>query len=103
MKQLLCFLLPGLALSAAAEPLGRLFFTPEQRRQLEQPASTAAPSAARRLDGTLTASTGLRLRWVDGQLEPGQSDGQAVGDSWQQPLLPPGSLSIGGSRAGDGK
>lgn len=102
MKRRLWLLLLGIALGARGEPLGRLFFTPDERRQLEQPAAATTPSAPQRLDGIVVGSTGLRLHWVDGQLASGKSDGLAVGDSLLQPLLPPGSLRLGSS-AGEEK
>lgn len=99
MSKPLCLLLLGVALGSRAEPLGRLFFTPEQRRQLEQAPTVATPQTPGRLDGVVVSSAGLRLRWVDGQLESGASIDQKVGDSTQQPLLPPGKLYVG-SRPG---
>lgn len=103
MSKPLCLLLLAVALGSRAEPLGRLFFTPEQRHQQEQAPAPATPQAPGRLDGIVVGSTGLNLRWVDGQLETGGDSGQKVGDSMQQPLLPPGKLRIGGAAAGDEK
>ena len=77
---------------AQAEPLGRLFYTPEQRAQLEsartrkvtrvgapaaaaaapRPSAPAAP-AARRYDGMVIRSDGKTTRWVDGRAETGPS------------------------------
>ncbi len=95
MIRLLCLLLLGAAQNCRAEPLGRLFFTPEQRRLLEQ-APVAAPALAPgRLDGIVVGSTGLNLRWVDGQLDTDANSGRKVGDSMRQPLLPPGNLHVG--------
>lgn len=95
MIRLLCLLLLGAALNCRAEPLGRLFFTPEQRRLLEQPAAAGPAQAPGRLDGTVVGSTGLNLRWVDGQLDTDANSGRKVGDSMRQPLLPPGNLHVG--------
>ncbi len=78
----LCLCGPGFA--ATADP-GRLFYTPEQRAQLEAarsrsltqprgPNKTAAP-AALRFDGMLIRSDGKTTRWVDGRP---QLDGAAV-------------------------
>ena len=78
----LCLCGPGFA--ATADP-GRLFYTPEQRAQLEAarsrsltqprgPNKTAAP-AALRFDGVLIRSDGKTTRWVDGRP---QLDGAAV-------------------------
>lgn len=82
-------LLPLLASHASlAEPieLGRLFYTPAQRTQLEtararnvtqlaspkqdQPASTPAPL---HYDGVVIRSDGKSTRWVDGKAEVGAS------------------------------
>ncbi|MFV5215629.1 hypothetical protein ACLIIZ_18050 [Azonexus caeni] len=100
MIRLLCLLLLGAALNCRAEPLGRLFFTPEQRRLLEQAPAAAPALAPGRLDGIVVGSSGLNLRWVDGQVETGGDSGQKVGDSMQQPLLPPGNLQIGAAVEG---
>lgn len=100
MSKLLCLLLLGAALNSQAEPLGRLFFTPEQRRLLEQAPAETPPQAPGRLDGIVVGSSGLNLRWVDGQVETGGDSGQKVGDSMQQPLLPPGNLQIGAAAGG---
>lgn len=94
MNKLPCLLSLGVALNACAEPLGRLFFTPEQRRQLEQAPAATSPPAPMHLDGCISSSGGLNLRWVDGQLESGAAPGPKVGDSLLHPLLPPGSLSV---------
>jgi len=74
--------------ASQAEPieLGRLFYTPAQRAQLEtararkvtqraspkqdQPASTPAPL---RFDGVVIRSDGKATRWVDGKAEVGAS------------------------------
>ena len=77
----------GSGLAASADP-GRLFYTPEQRAQLEAARSrsltqprgqnkTAAPAtpAPLRFDGMLIRSDGKTTRWVDGRP---QLDGAAV-------------------------
>lgn len=58
----------------AAEPLGRLFFTPEQRSVLERQRQTGradqpsiAGAESLRLDGLLTRSGGRSTVWVNGQ------------------------------------
>jgi len=61
---------------AAQQPLGRLFFTPEQRQALDarrrarvpdKPAAVAAPSPTLRLDGYVKRSDGRSTVWVNGE------------------------------------
>lgn len=107
------FLVLGVAPAQATE-IGRLFFTPAERAQLEAartrtsgsraaspaPASDTPPSV--RYDGVVIRSDGKTTRWVDGSaefdgtgpsgLKPGQirSDGK-VYEPYQilRPLAPP--------------
>lgn len=86
---------------AAPVDLGRLFYTPEQRAQLEAarirsgvaPAAhgtVGAPdraSAAVRFDGLVIRSDGKTTSWVDGKPQPGPS---AV------PGLKPGQIRVDG-------
>lgn len=76
--------------SAAEEPLGRLFYTPEQRRQLDRSRSLgssrpgleeAAP--ALRLDGVLRHPDGRLTTWLNGQpVEAGRgAAGRAPGEA----------------------
>lgn len=81
-------LLPLFASPCLAEPvdLGRLFYTPAQRAELEtararkitrlsdtnKPEAPAAP-APRRFDGVVIRSDGQATRWVNGQPEVGPS------------------------------
>ncbi len=70
----------GTGLAAPAE-LGRLFYTPSQRAQLEsarthnvtQPSNPAKPSSPPplRYDGVLMRSDGPTTRWVDGKSQLG--------------------------------
>ncbi len=67
-------LLPALfaagAMSVGAEPLGRLFFTPEQRTQLDRQrqrgSADRAPEAIIRLDGIVAGSGGHTTAWING-------------------------------------
>lgn len=63
------------ASQAAAQELGRLFFTPEQRAAMdarrkarlpETPAAAVAPSPTTRVDGYVKRSGGKSTVWVDG-------------------------------------
>jgi len=64
---------------AAAQELGRLFFTPEQRAALDArrasrlpdtPAPVLAASPTTRIDGYVKRSAGKSTVWVDGQAVP---------------------------------
>jgi len=58
------------AVSAHAEQFGRLFFTPEQRNQLDysysREASTGKPSNALMLNGIVQKQGGKRTVWING-------------------------------------
>jgi len=84
----LCLCGSGLAATSSPGAPGRLFYTPEQRAQLEaartrnltQPrgqnkTATPATPAPLRFDGMLIRSDGKTTRWVDGKP---QLDGAAV-------------------------
>ena len=86
--------------AVSASDLGRLFYTAEQRAQLEaaRARGTAAASSvgtraagetspAQRSDGVLIRSDGKTTRWIDGKL---QADGNAVSG------LKPGQMRSGG-------
>jgi len=73
----------GESLAAAPTDPGRLFYTPEQRAQLEaararnvtqlrQAGPVARPTAVR-FDGMVIRSDGIRTRWVNGQPQIGTS------------------------------
>ncbi|WP_435628430.1 hypothetical protein [Candidatus Ferrigenium straubiae] len=75
----LIFLALAAATAANAEGLGRLFFTPEQRAQLEynQPQDEAQPGSARTLtiNGVVQKRGGERTVWINGVPQPaGKSD-----------------------------
>lgn len=97
----------------AAEPLGRLFFTPEQRAALDarrkarvpdKPAAAAVESPTLRLDGYVKRSGGRSTVWVNGESQ-GESGGEAprigaadgsvsvnVGESSARVTLKPGEV-----------
>jgi hypothetical protein len=64
--------------SAAAQELGRLFFTPEQRAALDARRAARLPdkpavaqeSPTTRVDGFVTRSSGRTTVWVDGEALP---------------------------------
>ena len=69
--------------SAQAEPLGRLFFTPERRAAIErrQQANSAQPSpvdATTRLDGIVARSGGGATVWLNSRPRQAGSDGIAL-------------------------
>ena len=96
--------------SAAAQELGRLFFTPEQRRALDarrkarvpdRPAAAAVVSPTLRLDGYVKRSGGRSTVWVNGETTEdsrppaGGSDarvGVTVGESRSRVELKPGEV-----------
>lgn len=79
------------SLSCPAETPGRLFFTPEERRLLDQAGQPRQESAPERNDGFLLTPGGQHTQWVDGTAHETPL-AIPVGDSRQQPLLPPDSL-----------
>jgi hypothetical protein len=79
----------------AADPLGRLFFTPEQRAILDlsrrtQAASAQAPAESYEgvtLSGVVTRSDGKQTVWVNGQVQPpGEGASTRARDSASIPL-----------------
>lgn len=62
-----CAYLPG---SARSEPLGRLFFTPAERLQIDQQLQAAPQAAPPRLDGIITRSHGTATLFLDGRAVP---------------------------------
>ncbi len=100
MKSALKHLLPPLvslltSFSCPAEAPGRLFFTPEQRRQLDRTGTLdAEPVADEHNNGFIAAPNGRRTQWIDGQAHSGRQLEHGVGDTRLTPLLPPGSLRI---------
>ena len=79
MRAALAALLLLCAGQSAAQELGRLFFTPEQRAALDarraarlpdRPVSVVAASPTTRLDGYVKRSGGKSTVWVDGEAVP---------------------------------
>ncbi len=66
---------------AAADGLGRLFFTPEQRARLERQRTLGALTIpgtgdpALRLDGVMRRSDGKRMAWINGVAQHGDGSG----------------------------
>lgn len=82
LKTILYCLLLAAATGTNAEELGRLFFTPEQRAQLEygRQQSDDAPDSARSLsvDGVVQRHGGERTVWINGvPQQAGKSDERA--------------------------
>jgi hypothetical protein len=51
----------------AAQPLGRLFYTPAERARMETTQDTPEVPEPARYDGMVESNTGRRTVWVDGQ------------------------------------
>ncbi|MBL8445938.1 MAG: hypothetical protein JNJ44_00835 [Zoogloeaceae bacterium] len=88
--------LPTGAVHAAESPLGRLFYTPAERRQLDEmrrlgPRTNAAPRSALRLDGLVRHPDGRTTVWINGEPAPAHD---------VQPQRAPGKAAI---RTGSGK
>jgi len=72
------------ATCAHAEPLGKLFFTPERRaalerqRQLNIQETRAPEEAAVRLDGIVTRSSGRNTVWINGRPQNEGAAGNGV-------------------------
>ena len=117
MKRALLLLLLGalVAPARAADPLGRLFFTPEQRAALDarrkarvpdKPAAAAIASPVTRIDGYVRRSQGPSTVWMNGEslsegspeaprIEPPSRNGEGtvsitVGESGRRVQLKPG-------------
>lgn len=100
------------ALPAAADPLGRLFLTPERRATLERQRqanvqeSQSLEGATMRLDGTVVRSSGKATVWVSGrpQHDLDGSGGVAVNLSRERPgeaVLAPGDEAPARLRVGE--
>lgn len=81
---MLCIIpvLPG----ADADELGRLFFTPQQRAQLEREHARMAaadddPADVLRLDGIVQKSGGARTIWINGKVQNADSGGERAPDT----------------------
>ena len=61
---------------AQADELGRLFFTPQQRTQLEQEQSKAADENTQNIitvNGLIQSSKGSRIVWINGKAQADRS------------------------------
>lgn len=108
-----CLLALACAAPSRAEPLGRLFLTPERRALLDRQRQAnvlqqveSAEGASMSLDGIVTRSTGKRTVWVNGRTQnesetgPGVSvrRGKAPGEAeLSADEGPPVSLKVGES------
>lgn len=104
----------ALAASAAASPLGRLFFTPEQRAALDGQRHADASrhdvgSATMRLDGIVARRGGGATVWINGRPQRDRvadADNLRVGESIdlltreKRDVVAPGTLRIGHGQAG---
>ena len=99
---LLLFLV--IAPCAQAQELGRLFFTPQQRADLDarrkarvpdKPAAAAVASPVTRLDGYVKRSAGPSTVWINGEsVTEGSPDAPRIDRG------PSGSVSIGAGEGG---
>lgn len=62
-----CACVPG---NARSEPLGRLFFTPAERLQIDRHLQAEPQVTPPRLDGVITRSHGTPTLFLDGQAVP---------------------------------
>jgi hypothetical protein len=77
------FLVIGTTAAAAAEePLGRLFFTPEQRAALkargQAPDAPPTPIDTVRLDGVVSRSSGKSTVWINGRPQHENAAGNPI-------------------------
>ena len=121
---LLVLALAGALPASAAEPLGRLFFTPQQRAALDarrkarvpdKPAAATITSPVTRVDGYVKRSQGPSTVWMDGEalgegaadaprIEPGRAGdvSVSVGENGRRIRLRPGeSLDRGSGEVKD--
>jgi hypothetical protein len=115
MRAALIIALAFLPLAAKAQEIGRLFFSPEQRAQLDARRKARVPdkpaaapviaSPTTRLDGFVRRSSGRSTVWVNGEsftesestrIEPGRSSDARVsvpvGDAGVRARLKPGEV-----------
>jgi hypothetical protein len=104
MRLIAVILLLLLAPSAQAQELGRLFFTPQQRADLDarrkarvpdKPAAAAVASPVTRLDGYVKRSGGPSTVWINGE-----SVTEGAPDAPRIDRGPSGSVSIGVGEGG---
>jgi hypothetical protein len=103
----LLLLLVALPAWPQGEPLGRLFFTPQQRAALDrerllgfsQQPSGLEGDASYTFDGEVRRSSGKHTRWINGQAQtaPARAPAVAVGDTYHPATGERENLLRGGS------
>jgi hypothetical protein len=94
-------------LQASAEPLGRLFFTPERRAQLERQRqyniqeTRTLQGGSMRLDGIVQRSSGRSTIWVNGVPQNERSDSAGVAAKLPQHGANKAELSTGDEPAAE--
>lgn len=85
-----CLLALMPALAMAGQPLGRLFFTPEQRARMdaarqqersvrvEEEEEASPPPASITLNGVVTRSDGKRVVWINNRVQGDDASGKIV-------------------------
>lgn len=84
------------------EPLGRLFFTPQQRALLDRQrlqgiTSNFDQEASYTLNGEVRRSSGKNTRWVNGEAQTGPTPRGVIGDTYHPATGERESL-LGGGR-----
>ena len=85
-----------------SEPLGRLFFTPQQRtildrQRLQGMTSNFDQQASYTLNGEVRRSSGKNTRWVNGEAQTGPTPRGVIGDTYHPATGERESL-LGGGR-----
>jgi hypothetical protein len=78
-------LLLALPFASQAESLGRLFFTPQQRAQLEynhahNATAEEVPSSVLTVDGVVQQHGGTRTVWINGKAQNSSHGGESVAE-----------------------
>ena len=68
-----------------ADGLGRLFFTPEQRRQLEQHHDTSGAPSLLTVNGIVQRHGGARTVWVNGAAQDSAHDSESATEAVSVP------------------
>lgn len=99
-------LLPGIGFPQESPPLGRLFFSAQERAQLDRqrnnPRAVVETHSGERsltLNGEVRSSSGRSTHWVNGQAQQGTVPGRPpvpVGDTYQRATGERESLLRGG-------
>lgn len=94
-ERLVLICLSLLAAHSRAEELGRLFYTPEQRRQLERGESSS--TAPQRLKGIVQKHGGLRTIWLDDRMESHAGSANHASQQLTAPGSAPMRIKVGES------